>query len=78
MYRIGCGDVSGYIGPTLKVPSPPRGKLATLRVGRNKPCPCKSGKKFKCCCLPSIRLLESLSPELQQQVIAERILGGSL
>lgn len=23
-------------------------------VGRNKPCPCKSGKKFKQCCLPRV------------------------
>lgn len=23
-------------------------------VGRNKPCPCKSGKKFKHCCLPRV------------------------
>ena len=30
---------------------PPTGKqLARGRVGRNEPCPCGSGKKFKNCC----------------------------
>lgn len=25
---------------------------ATPKVGRNQPCPCGSGKKYKKCCLP--------------------------
>ena len=25
--------------------------VADTRVGRNSPCPCKSGKKFKNCCI---------------------------
>lgn len=24
----------------------------TIKVGRNDPCPCESGKKYKDCCLP--------------------------
>jgi hypothetical protein len=32
-------------------------------VGRNDPCPCGSGKKFKKCCLASVRL-GSLTPEV--------------
>jgi uncharacterized protein YecA (UPF0149 family) len=27
----------------------------TPRVGRNDPCPCGSGKKFKKCCLETVR-----------------------
>jgi hypothetical protein len=29
-------------------------QLATGRVGRNDPCPCGSGKKFKVCCLSAV------------------------
>jgi Protein of unknown function (DUF1186)/SEC-C motif len=32
-------------------------------VGRNDPCPCGSGKKFKKCCLATVRL-ESIAPEV--------------
>ncbi len=28
------------------------------RIGRNDPCPCGSGKKFKKCCLPKMRYFE--------------------
>lgn len=34
----------------MEVPPTPR-QLAKRRVGRNDPCPCGSGKKFKRCCL---------------------------
>jgi uncharacterized protein YecA (UPF0149 family) len=34
----------------LPIGLPPSG-LATGRVGRNDPCPCGSGKKYKKCCL---------------------------
>lgn len=30
--------------------NPPEPMLASPRVGRNDPCPCGSGKKFKQCC----------------------------
>ncbi len=38
------------IGATLPGPHLPEPAAATLRVGRNDPCPCGSGKKFKRCC----------------------------
>ena len=35
---------------------PPTGKqLKRNKIGRNDPCPCGSGKKFKKCCLGSIK-----------------------
>ena len=33
-------------------PSPEKPKKQKTKVGRNEPCPCGSGKKFKKCCLP--------------------------
>jgi len=56
----------------------PYRKSPTLRISRNQPCPCKSGKKFKYCCLPKVKELESIPPELRQQTIVNRILGKSL
>jgi len=53
-------------------------KPPTYSVGRNKPCPCNSGKKFKQCCLPRVRILENVPIELRPQVIAESILGKPL
>ncbi len=32
-------------------PIPGPAPRRTIRVGRNNPCPCRSGKKFKACCL---------------------------
>ena len=32
-----------------------RSILKKIKVGRNSPCPCGSGKKFKRCCLDKIR-----------------------
>ncbi len=43
-YLSGEGPVSGE-----SVPAPPSVRQ-TARVGRNEPCPCGSGKKFKKCC----------------------------
>lgn len=36
-----------------KIDTTPRATPVTLRnkIGRNQPCPCKSGKKYKKCCL---------------------------
>ena len=28
-------------------------KIREHKIGRNDPCPCGSGKKYKCCCLSS-------------------------
>ena len=30
--------------------NPPKAKIAEKKVGRNEPCPCGSGKKYKKCC----------------------------
>lgn len=30
--------------------NPPQTKIAEKKVGRNQPCPCGSGKKYKKCC----------------------------
>jgi uncharacterized protein YecA (UPF0149 family) len=36
---------------------PTKNQLSSNRIGRNEPCPCGSGKKFKnCCLLPSTTL----------------------
>lgn len=40
--------------PGLAIPMalhPTRRQLARGKVGRNDPCPCRSGRKFKKCCL---------------------------
>lgn len=34
----------------MKLPPTPR-QLRKKKIGRNEPCPCGSGKKFKKCCL---------------------------
>jgi hypothetical protein len=65
-------------GPRVKSKLVPYRKSPTLRVSRNKPCPCKSGKKFKHCCLPKVQVLETLSPGLRQQALVEQILGKPL
>jgi|RhiMethySRZTD1v2_1073278.scaffolds.fasta_scaffold362176_2 SEC-C motif-containing protein len=36
-------------GSTIQRPLPPRSEPA--KIGRNDPCPCGSGKKYKFCCL---------------------------
>jgi SWIM/SEC-C metal-binding protein len=30
--------------------SPPKTEVADAKIGRNEPCPCGSGKKYKRCC----------------------------
>jgi SEC-C motif-containing protein len=42
------GDTWIYTRPLREGPAPVRS--ATPKVGRNDPCPCGSGKKFKHCC----------------------------
>jgi len=32
------------------------GRTAIIDVGRNQPCPCRSGKKFKKCCIDKVTL----------------------
>ena len=38
------------ISHILRALEPPEPVLASPKVGRNEPCPCGSGKKFKKCC----------------------------
>jgi preprotein translocase subunit SecA len=33
------------------MPGPPAAAVSRRKVGRNDPCPCGSGKKYKKCCL---------------------------
>lgn len=45
---------SELLGPPQRTYGPSLKEVRWNRVGRNDPCPCKSGKKYKKCCLPSI------------------------
>ncbi|HDM8161811.1 TPA: SEC-C domain-containing protein [Vibrio harveyi] len=52
---IGVGGGSVYIGDMTigqetPIPFPSKTKGISRKVGRNEPCPCKSGKKYKKCC----------------------------
>ena len=40
--------------PVARLPAVPQAPILRVerRVGRNDPCPCGSGKKFKKCCVP--------------------------
>lgn len=40
--------------PFLKQIDATREQIRTMRVGRNDPCPCGSGRKFKACCLNQV------------------------
>jgi hypothetical protein len=42
---------------------------------RNDPCPCKSGKKAKHCCLDKIKMLAAIPPHLRDQFLAAQILS---
>lgn len=44
------------------------------RIKRNAPCSCGSGKKAKNCCLPRIKMWESIPPEKRGEFIAKVIL----
>jgi hypothetical protein len=47
--RMNAGDHKSRGTPA---PIPPKGAPKGPKVGRNDPCPCGKGKKFKRCCLP--------------------------
>jgi len=46
-----------------------------MSIGRNKPCPCGSGKKFKMCCGPAIykRVHDALDPNVQFRKLRESL-----
>ena len=41
------------------------------KIGRNKPCPCGSGKKYKNCCLKKDRYLKNLSEDALKRLKGE-------
>jgi len=47
-------------------------QLTTEKVGRNEPCPCGSGKKYKKCCLPSHEEVRKSIPADQLREMEER------
>src|ERR1035441_10607568 len=40
------------------------GNERTMKAGRNDPCPCGSGKKYKKCCLPKDQLIPMAAPPI--------------
>jgi uncharacterized protein YecA (UPF0149 family) len=46
---------SRFLKEMLLDPTPKQMARRPPKVGRNDPCPCGSGKKFKKCCLNSIK-----------------------
>ncbi|MFN3486913.1 MAG: SEC-C metal-binding domain-containing protein, partial [Planctomycetota bacterium] len=38
-----------------------------MKIGRNQPCPCGSGKKYKKCCLPKDEEAAVLEADLEPQ-----------
>jgi len=44
-------DIPEDISEVERLLNPPKPKQVEPKVGRNDPCPCGSGKKFKKCCM---------------------------
>ena len=50
-YRIELDpDKSEDISDLTRLLNPPKPRIVEKKVGRNEPCPCGSGKKYKNCC----------------------------
>ena len=50
-YRIGLEpDKPEDVSDLILLLNPPKPIIGGKKVGRNEPCPCGSGKKFKTCC----------------------------
>jgi SWIM/SEC-C metal-binding protein len=50
-YKIGIDPSKPEnIADLTRLLNPPRPKIAEAKIGRNEPCPCGSGKKYKNCC----------------------------
>jgi SWIM/SEC-C metal-binding protein len=50
-YRIDIDpDKPEDIADLTRLLNPPKPKIAEQKIGRNAPCPCGSGKKYKNCC----------------------------
>lgn len=56
-------------------PTPEQLKRKPPKVGRNEPCPCNSGKKFRKCCQsktnPALREIEALKEEIKKLELEE-------
>lgn len=46
-----CSNAFSSVFDVISAPEPEQPKIPTEKVGRNDPCPCGSGKKYKNCCL---------------------------
>lgn len=55
-HRVASLSLRSFIAKhgTLGQPEPTRKLHASDLPGRNEPCPCGSGRKFKKCCLPTL------------------------
>jgi hypothetical protein len=42
----------------------------TARPGRNEPCPCSSGRKYKQCCLPKDEALDAAARKVKAEIAA--------
>ena len=45
-----CSNALSQVFDIISAPKPETAIPADMKVGRNEPCPCGSGKKFKNCC----------------------------
>ena len=43
-------EITNIFGIDLNGPIQPKKREVSLKIGRNEPCPCESGKKWKKCC----------------------------
>ena len=67
--------VKGYSGRQRRLSGPVLPVQAHMDIRRNQPCPCKSGKKAKKCCLPRLKMLAALPPLVRTEAICAGILG---
>lgn len=44
-------EITNIFGINLNGPKQPKKISKSLKIGRNEPCPCESGKKWKKCCM---------------------------
>jgi len=53
--------------------------LKSHKHKRNSPCPCKSGKKLKDCCLPKIKRIQAgiAAGKSQARILNEELFGRS-
>ena len=45
-----CSTAFSQVFDVIATPKPQQAEIPAQKVGRNEPCPCGSGKKFKNCC----------------------------